>query len=109
MYRPYQLNIGGAFFIGLILDLLSNNILGQHAVLFVIISYGLVCFHKRIALFPAPQQTLLVIGLCYFEKMGIFLTQAIINQMPSSGLFWLAPLISGLLWLWWLLVRGAYS
>lgn len=107
LMRPYQCNIGWAFFIGLSLDLLNGNVLGQHALLFVLISYILVTFQKRIILFPLIQQTALIIALCFIEKIGIFIVQWIVGHTIYSTLFWFAPLLSGLCWLWFGLLSGS--
>lgn len=100
MSRPYQCNIGVAFSVGLVLDILNGNVLGQHALLNVIISYFVVRFHTRIHLFPWFQQALLVLAICYLNKLGIYIIQMLVGQPPQSYLFWLAPWVSSFIWLW---------
>lgn len=100
IHRPYQCNIGVGFSVGLVLDILNGNVLGQHALLNVIISYFLVRFHTRLNLFPWYQQALLVFVICLTNKLGIFIIQMLVGQPPQSWLFWVAPLVSSFIWLW---------
>lgn len=106
LIRPQQCNIGVSFFWGVLLDLLNGNVVGQYALIFVVISYFLARFQQRIILFFVGQQVLVVIGMCFLEKIGVYIIQATVDQAPYSLLFWGAPFVSGLVALCFSLVRG---
>src|SRR5579862_7551292 len=54
--RPYQVNVGTAWLCGILLDLLSGTLLGEHAVALTIVIYLVVRMHIRLRIAPMLQQ-----------------------------------------------------
>jgi rod shape-determining protein MreD len=97
---PHEVNIGTAWFLGLLLDVLNNTLLGEHALAMAIASYFVVKMHARIKMFPLVQQGLCVWLLVLLYQFIIYSIQGFINEVPQSKLYWLSSLISMLLWPW---------
>lgn len=96
--EPQHIGFFIAWFIGLIVDVLTGTLLGEHALIFVLISYFLLRFHSRIRHFYFWQQAVVVFGLVVFYQLILFWVQGMIDQLPSSGLYWLASLTSLIAW-----------
>ncbi len=101
-------SLGGAFVTGLILDLLTVSLLGQHALSLIIIVYLVKRFRARIRFFPPWQQALSVLALLLNDRI-ILLWINIFKGEPLPPLeFWLAPLLGMLFWPWLFLLLDRF-
>jgi rod shape-determining protein MreD len=100
MALPYNVNVGLAFIVGLMLDLLSGSVFGEHAFAMVVIAYLVVKLHQRIRVGSFLQQMLVVFLFLLLYQAIIFLIQYIIGQIPHSFLYWSSSIISAILWPW---------
>jgi len=106
-----MINLGRAFCIGLLLDLLTGSLLGQHALSLVIIIYLVTRFRARLRFFPPWQQALSLFALLMNDRIILLWIISLRGDpLPPLG-FWLPPLVGTLLWPWLFLlldrVRGA--
>ncbi len=104
-------NLGKAFIIGLLLDLLGGSLLGLHALSLVILVYLVTRFRARLRFFPPWQQALSVFALLLNDRIILLWIISLRGDpLPSFG-FWLPPIVGTLLWPWLFLlldrVRGA--
>lgn len=97
---PDRFSIGVAWIIGIILDILMGTLMGENAFALAAVVYVLSRFHVRIRLFPAWQQTMivLILSLCYLALL--FWMQGLIGQPPLSWQYWSPALSTALLWPW---------
>jgi rod shape-determining protein MreD len=101
---PHICNIGTAWFAGLVIDLVSGGLFGQHALAYSIVAFFAVSYQRRLALFNIWQQA----GYVFFL---LILTQVIIlvlklfsgGEAPGWGYFYAS--ISGIL-LWQLVIMS---
>lgn len=106
MALPNVVGLKTAFFLGILLDLLNGNVLGEHAFALIVISYFMITFYQRIRVYPLSQLTTVVFIFIYLYLMIIFAIQGFLGQLPHSILYWLGGLISTFLWPWiYLLLR----
>ena len=104
---PKSINIGHAWVFGILMDLLSGSLLGQHALGLVVISLLSVHLHQQIRNFPLWEQSL-VVSFIVAVYLGLMLwIDGIRGLSPDNWLYW-APVISNLLlWPWlFLALRG---
>lgn len=102
------ISLGGAFFIGLLLDLLGGSLLGMHALGLVILVYLVKRFRARLRFFPPWQQALSVLALLLNDRIIVLWIISLKGDALPSATFWLAPLISTLLWPWVFLIMDRY-
>lgn len=95
---PYLCNIGTAWTVGLLVDLATGSLLGQHALAFTLTGYIALSFQRRLVLFSAFQVTLYVFGLLFFARTAILILKLFAGSEALGWLyFW--PVITGtLLW-----------
>ncbi len=93
------ITLGVAFSIGLLLDLLSGSLLGQHALSLIILVYLVTRFRARLRFYPSWQQALSVFALLLNDRIILLWIVSLRGDpLPSLG-FWLPPIVGTLLWL----------
>ncbi len=100
MNVPYRVNVGTAFMMGIIVDLLNGTILGEHALAFTIVIYFVNRMHIRLRMYPLPQQGISIFLFVLLYQFIIFCVQGFLGSLPNSQLYWLSSLTSVLLWPW---------
>lgn len=100
MMAPYQISVGTAWFMGLIVDLLNGTLLGEHALAYTIVVYFVSKMHIRLRMYPLLQQGMSIFGFVLMYQFIIYCIQGFIGQLPGSHLYWLSSVTSMLLWPW---------
>ena len=93
-------SLGLAFTIGILLDLLTASLLGQHALSLVIMIYLATRFRARLRFFPPWQQALSVLALLLNDRIILLWIISLRGEPLPSMAFWLPPLVGTLLWPW---------
>lgn len=100
-------HLGQAFIGGLVLDVLTGTLLGQHALGLVVISYLVERFRLRIRFFPPLQQAVVVMLLLFNDRIvQLWVIGLVGDRWPGPG-WWLAPLLGMALWPWVFLLLDA--
>ncbi len=98
MMWPRLCGILTAFVMGLALDLLGGNLLGQHALSLSVVSYLTLRFHLRIRIFPLWQLTMTAFMLLAIDVFLVFWADGIAG-LPTGGIGrWTQVLAGGLAW-----------
>ncbi|MEK6731599.1 MAG: rod shape-determining protein MreD [Pseudomonadota bacterium] len=100
MAFPNLINVGSAFVVGLVLDLLQGTVLGEHAIAMVIVAYFVVQLYRFMRVAPLLQQTFFAFILIFIYQLLIYILQGIVGSLPSTWLYWLPVLTSIILWPW---------
>jgi len=110
---PYRVSVGSGFVVGLLLDVLSGTLLGQHALALSLTAYVCVRLHARIRAYPAWQQMLTVLVLLVLHQLVVLWVDRTIGRPGHSLAYWLPSLIGMFLWplvyRWLDSVRRAFS
>lgn len=88
---PNNIGIIFTIIVGLIMDLLTGTLLGQHALIYLIAAYFVLKFHLQFRHFPLWQQSLLV---------ALFSLFSVIVTAPDTWKCGLTLLTTPLLWPW---------
>jgi len=99
---PHLCNVGTACFVGLLVDLATGSLLGQHALSFCFTAYVALSYQRRLVLFNKGQLLAYVLILLLIERVLILLLKLFTGN-ENPGLVYLLPIISGLL-LWQLMI-----
>ena len=96
--EPRRVGMGAGFLLGVAMDLADVSLLGQHALAYVLASYGAAYLARRILWFPLLQQALHVLPLLLL----IQLVQFGVRAMPGASLpgldYFIGPLVGVCLW-----------
>lgn len=100
MTLPARVSVGAAWLVGLVIDLLTGTLLGEHALAYTFVIYFVTRMHMRLQMYPLIQQGLSVFLFVLLYQCIIYCIQGFINDLPSSHQFWLSSVTSMLLWPW---------
>ncbi|MGB5200394.1 MAG: rod shape-determining protein MreD [Sedimenticolaceae bacterium] len=97
---PHRIGVGSAFVVGIVLDVLTGTLLGQHALGLSVVTFIAIQLHQRIRVFPFWQQSLGILVLLVIERLlALWVTGATRGETPGL-VYWAVPLIGALLWPW---------
>jgi len=95
-----MVNLGMAFVIGLILDVLTGSLLGMNALSLVVLMYLVQRFRPRLRFFPPWQQALAVFGLLANDRIIRLWIASLMGEPMPTWHYWLSPLTGLVLWPW---------
>ena len=97
---PHRVGVGSGFVSGVILDVLTGTLLGQHALGLSIVTFIAIQLHQRIRVFPFWQQSLGILVLLLVDHLlALWVIGATHGVAPDLS-YWLVPVIGALLWPW---------
>jgi len=95
---PNRVGVGIGWVAGLIYDVSTDALLGQHALTFALITYLAIKLHQRIRIFPIWQQGLTIFVLMMFQGTITLWIKGMLGDAPplsaltvpafSTALFW---------------------
>lgn len=106
---PSLCNVGTAWLAGLLVDLATGSLLGQHALSFTVTAFAALSFQRRLVLFNTWQLAAYVMALLVVERMLILLLKLFSgSDNPGWSYFW--PIVIGLiLWQVMILIFGGLT
>ena len=110
MALPDRLGVGSAWLVGILLDLLTETPLGQHALAFSAITYLLSKFHSKIQNFPLWQQSFMVFVFTLLNLIIQFWVMQFTDNLPGTWQYWLSAITSAFVWPWvYLILKDWFS
>lgn len=97
---PHRVGVGSGFVVGILLDVLTGTLLGQHALGLSIVTFIAIQLHQRIRVFPFWQQSLGIMVLLVIEHLLSLWVIGATRGVAPGLVYWAAPLIGALLWPW---------
>lgn len=95
---PQLCNIGTAWMVGLIIDLITGGLFGQSALAYALTAFFALSYQRRLALFNRWQQTAYVFALLLLTQISIMVLKLFAGG-ESPGWNYFLPSVSGIL-LW---------
>ncbi len=96
---PERFGMVFAWIAGLLLDVSTGTLLGQHALGLVLVAAVGLRLHQRLRLFPLAQQTLVIVALLFFKQVIVLWTSGMADRAPQEvWTYMLAPLLALVLW-----------
>jgi len=98
VHEPRSIGQGVAFALGLFVDVTDSMLLGQHALAYVIATFGAQILRLRILSFHLPEQTLHVMGLTIVAS-AVTLTLNLLLGADFPGFAYLvSPVLTAMCW-----------
>lgn len=98
MALPSRVGVGIGWIAGLLVDVLTDSLLGQHALTLAIIAYLAIKLHQRIRVFPIWQQALTVLVLMTFQAAITLWINGMLNEAPSLTMVMLPAISTSIFW-----------
>lgn len=100
LHLPHKVGMTTAFVLGLAEDVLYGTLLGQNALVLVLITFLVLSLQQRLRMFPMWQQSLVILVIFGLAQLvQLWLSALTGNRQPTLALVWPA-VISALLWPW---------
>jgi rod shape-determining protein MreD len=90
--------IGVAFLMGLLMDVHSATLLGEHALSYTLLSYFAIMIHRRVLWFPIATQALHVLPLLLVMQAVQLIIRVIISSKHPGWFYFLESFVSVALW-----------
>lgn len=100
MAAPGRTGVFIGFFLGLLLDVLTGTLLGQHALALSVVAFVAHRFHRQVRVLPLWQQGVSVFGLAFTYQALILWINGIQGMPVMAAAYWASPLVSMFLWPW---------
>ncbi len=100
MALPQRVGVGIGWSVGLLVDVLTGTLLGQHALGLAVVAYLSLKLHQRIRVYPLWQQSLTVLFLLLLNQLLVMWVNGITGRPPRSWIYWAPSLVGMLLWPW---------
>jgi rod shape-determining protein MreD len=100
MALPERIGVGIGWITGLLLDVLTGTLLGQHALGFSVVAYIMLRLHLRVRVMPLRQQVFTIFILLLVERLLALWSTGAANYPTPSLWYWVTPVVSTLLWPW---------
>lgn len=97
---PERFGVFSAFGAGLLLDVASGTLLGQHALGLSVVAYVAVELHRRVLAYPLWQQAVFVWVLLLVKRLLSLWVLGATGQPTPTLVFWAPTFLGLLLWPW---------
>jgi rod shape-determining protein MreD len=101
---PHRVGVIVAWCVGLMMDVLLGDLMGQHGICLVVVAYVAQNLYQRLRMFSVWQQSLVVFGIVGVNQLINFWIESIADHVSWSLWYLLPSVTSGLLWPWVFLV-----
>jgi len=98
MALPERVGVATGWFTGLMVDLLTGTLLGQHALSLTVVAYITLKFHLRLRLVPVWQQSLTVLVLLVLHQLLALWISRIIGRPGAPWFFWMPSVLGMIIW-----------
>lgn len=98
VHQSRRIGVGVAFVFGLLMDVHSGAVLGQHALAYTLLSFFAITVHRRLLWFSVPSQALQVLPLFFAAHAVSMLVRVVLGGMFPGWQVLLAPVFEALLW-----------
>jgi rod shape-determining protein MreD len=108
-HEPRSIGQGVAFALGLLMDVSDSMLLGQHALAYVIATFGTQVLRVRILSFHLPEQTLHILGLTILATAVMLALNLSLGAKFPGIAFLVSPFLTAFCWapVNWLLYSSA--
>ena len=100
LFLPGSAGLSLAWVSGLLLDILQNTTLGEHALIFTAVSYFVLRFQTRINFFPFWQKSAVILGLISTNHIFQVWLGGVLGHPVHNNLYWLSIGTTLLFWPW---------
>ena len=98
VHQSRRIGVGVAFVFGLLMDVHSGAVLGQHALAYTLLSFFAITVHRRLLWFAVPSQALQILPLFFAAHAVSMFVRIVAGGMFPGWELLLAPLFEALLW-----------
>jgi len=95
---PHKVSIGTGFITGLLFDVLTDSLFGQHALIFSIATFLSHTLYSRIRNYPVWQQAVFILFFLFLMQLLSLWIIQFAPHIDTNYLYWLHAFTSALCW-----------
>jgi rod shape-determining protein MreD len=99
VFQPRRVGIALAWLLGIVMDVHSGSLLGQHALVYSLLSYGAIALHRRLLWYSISAQALHLFPLFLLANVAVTLVNMFFSGVSPSWVFFFTPVLTTLLWI----------
>ncbi len=109
--EPFKVGMGAAFLLGIVMDVVSASVMGQHSLAYVLLGFAASGLSRRILWFPLSHQALHILPLLLGAQLVMLAVRMIGGAEFPGMLYFLSSFTGSLLWypLTYLLLMPQYQ
>lgn len=101
---PQRVGVVTGWSLGILQDVLSDTLLGQHALMLSLIAYVSVISHTRVRTFPLWQQSVGIGVVVAINQLLHVWIHGMLGHPPQDWTFFYPALVSMILWPWMFII-----
>lgn len=98
IYQPRQSGMSLAFICGIIMDVVNTSIMGQHALVYCLITFFALLLYRRLRMFGIFRQIPAILWILLLAQIIQLLIGALTNTYSPDWRILLASVSGGLMW-----------
>lgn len=98
VHQPLRMGMGAAFALGLCMDVHQSALLGQHALVYTVLTFGAIAMHRRLLWFSVPSQAFQVLPLFVLAHAIEWVLRSISSGALPGWSSFFAPVLEAVLW-----------
>ncbi|HFD11669.1 MAG TPA: rod shape-determining protein MreD [Crenotrichaceae bacterium] len=95
---PSKFSIGSAWLVGLLTDVLTTKLLGQHALAYAVCAYIVAVLYRQVRHYAVIQQCFLVFSLLLLSRVVIYITTSVQGMPRADWSYWSPTIIGAMIW-----------
>jgi rod shape-determining protein MreD len=99
VFQPRRVGIALAWLLGIVMDVHSGALLGQHALAYSVLSYGAIALHRRLLWYSIAGQALQLLPLFLLANLVVIVVHLFMTGVGPSWTYFVSPLLTALLWI----------
>jgi rod shape-determining protein MreD len=99
VFQPRRVGIALAWLLGILMDVHSGSLLGQHALAYSVLSYGAIALHRRLLWYSIPGQALQLLPLFLLANLTVILVHLFMTGVGPSWTYFVSPVLTAILWI----------
>lgn len=99
VFQPRRVGIALAWLLGIVMDVHSGALLGQHALAYSVLSYGAIALHRRLLWYSIPGQALQLLPLFLLANLTVILVHLFMTGVGPSWTYFVSPVLTAILWI----------
>lgn len=96
--EPFKVGMAAAFLVGMLMDVGSASVFGQHSLAYVLLAFAASGLSRRILGFPLLQQAMQILPLLLGSQLVMLVTRMVGGADFPGLLFFLGSFSAALLW-----------
>lgn len=96
--EPFKIGMAAAFLIGMLMDVGSASVFGQHSLAYVVLAYAASALSRRILGFPLLQQAMQILPLLLGTQLAMLVPRMVGGADFPGLLYFLGSFSAALLW-----------